>query len=62
VAVLLSYLLTSLFFGLLHANNAKATLVSSLELTLFGMLVGLGFILTGELAVPIGIHVAWNFA
>jgi uncharacterized protein len=62
VAVLLSYLLTSLFFGFLHANNANATLVSSLDLTLFGLFVGLGLILTGELAIPIGVHVAWNFA
>lgn len=62
VAVLLSYLLTSLFFGFLHANNANATLVSSLDLALFGMFLGLGFILTGELAIPIGVHIAWNFA
>ena len=61
-AVLLSYLLTSLFFGFLHADNANATLVSSLELTLVGLFFGLGFVLTGELAIPIGVHVAWNFA
>ena len=61
-AVLLSYLLASLFFALLHANNANATLVSLLDLALFGMFVGLGFVLTGELAIPIGIHIAWNFA
>ncbi len=61
-AVLISYLLTSLFFGFLHSNNANATLVSSLNLTLAGLFLGLGFILTGELAIPIGLHIAWNFA
>ncbi len=26
-----------------------------------GIILGLGFILTGELAIPIGFHFAWNF-
>ncbi|MEJ2597899.1 MAG: CPBP family intramembrane metalloprotease [Anaerolineales bacterium] len=62
VAVLIAYLLTSLFFGFLHANNQNATLISSLNLALAGLFLGLGFILTGELAIPIGLHIAWNFA
>ena len=61
-AVLLSYLLISILFGFLHAMNPNATLVSSLNLSLIGLLLGLGFILTGELAIPIGLHIAWNFA
>jgi hypothetical protein len=61
-AVFIAYLLTSLFFGFLHANNPHATLTSSLTLALFGLCVGLGFILTGELAIPIGLHIGWNFA
>ena len=61
-AVFIAYLLTSLFFGFLHINNPHATLTSSLTLALFGLCVGLGFILTGELAIPIGLHIGWNFA
>ena len=60
-AVWIAYLLTSLFFGFLHANNQNATLESSLNLVLMGLFLGLGFILTGELAIPIGLHIAWNF-
>jgi membrane protease YdiL (CAAX protease family) len=60
-AVLIAYLLTSLLFGFLHANNLNATLTSSLNLALMGLFLGLGFILTGELAIPIGLHIAWNF-
>jgi membrane protease YdiL (CAAX protease family) len=60
-AVWISYLLLSLLFGFAHANNANATLISSLNLSLIGLLLGLGFILTGELAIPIGLHIAWNF-
>jgi CAAX protease family protein len=61
-AVLVAYLFTSLFFGFLHSNNPNATLFSSLNLVLAGLFLGLGFILTGELAIPIGLHIAWNFA
>lgn len=32
------------------------------QLLLDGLFLGLGFILTGELAIPIGLHIAWNFA
>ena len=60
-AVLIAYLLTSVFFGFLHGGNANATLVSSLNLSLAGLFLGLGFVLTGELAIPIGLHIAWNF-
>jgi membrane protease YdiL (CAAX protease family) len=28
---------------------------------LAGLFLGLGFILTGELAIPIGLHMSWNF-
>jgi membrane protease YdiL (CAAX protease family) len=61
-AVLIPYLLISLLFGFAHSLNANATLVSSLNLSVIGLLLGLGFILTGELAIPIGLHIAWNFA
>lgn len=60
-AVLGAYLLTSLFFGLLHGDNPNSTLVSTLYLSLAGLFLGLGFILTGELAIPIGLHITWNF-
>ena len=61
-AVLVAYLLMSVFFGLLHLANAHATLVSTLYLTVAGLFLGLGFVLTGELAISIGLHFAWNFA
>ena len=60
-AVLISYLLISVFFGFLHGNNPNATLVSSINVSLIGLFLGLAFILTGELAIPIGLHIAWNF-
>jgi uncharacterized protein len=60
-AVIIAWLVSSLFFGLLHVNNPHSSWHSTLALMLVGIFFGLGFILTGELAIPIGLHITWNF-
>lgn len=59
-AVVLATLSSSLVFAGLHAANPAAGLASTTGIFLAGIMLAAGYVLTGELAIPIGIHVTWN--
>jgi len=62
VATLSAVLISSVLFSLGHATNPNATTFSTINTMVFAVLVlAAGYVLTGELALPIGFHVAWNF-
>jgi phosphoglycolate phosphatase-like HAD superfamily hydrolase/membrane protease YdiL (CAAX protease family) len=60
-AILLAGLLTSGFFGFLHAANPNASTLGIINLSLIGILLAAGYLVTGQLALPIGLHITWNF-
>ena len=54
-------ILSSLFFGVLHILNPNGTILSSILITLITFLLVFGWLRTGQLWIPIGIHAGWNF-
>lgn len=49
-------------FGALHLANPGATVVAGATTTVAGLMFCALYALTGRLWVPIGLHLAWNFA
>jgi hypothetical protein len=59
-AIILAWLLSSLIFGVMHILNPNTTIISTVNLSLAGIFLGLAYVLTGELGIPIGLHITWN--
>jgi len=59
-AVAISILLSSTLFGALHAFNENSTLYSTVNLAFIGIMFAVAYVATGELGLPIGLHISWN--
>ena len=53
---------SSLAFGLLHGLNPSSNGLSIATITLAGLMLGLGYVCTGSLGLPVGLHVTWNLS
>ena len=58
---MIAILIPSVLFGLAHVSSANATMLSTVNTMIFGVVFGAAYALTGELALPIGLHFAWDF-
>ena len=61
-AALLALVSSSIFFGVLHSGNPNVSLMGAANLIVLGVFFGLPYLFTGELAIPIGLHLSWNFS
>jgi membrane protease YdiL (CAAX protease family) len=53
--------ISCLLYGLVHAMNPNAGVLSSSIIVLFGFLRIYGYLCTGQLWLSIGMHTGWNF-
>jgi membrane protease YdiL (CAAX protease family) len=55
-------LISSAIFGLVHLLNPRAGLLSVIVISVIGAMFGLAYVKTGQLAMPMGLHAAWNLS
>ena len=54
--------LSSLGFAAVHGSNPNMNRLGVATIAVAGVGLGLGYVLTGRLALPVGFHITWNLA
>jgi membrane protease YdiL (CAAX protease family) len=60
-AIIIAVIISSSIFGILHASNPNASATAVVNIIFAGVMLAVPFIITGRLALPIGLHFSWNF-
>lgn len=60
-ALFIAVIISSSIFGLAHASNPNSSLMAVVSIVLAGIMLAVPYVITGRLALSIGIHFAWNF-
>lgn len=60
-AAILAVIISSSIFGILHASNPNASATAIVNIIFAGVMLAVPFIITGRLALSIGLHFSWNF-
>ena len=61
VGLIWAVVISSALFGLIHAGNPDATVLSTLLIALITPQLIYAYLKTGQLWLPIGLHLGWNF-
>lgn len=54
-------IISTILFGLIHAGNPNATILSTFLIVLVAFQLIYAYLKTGQLWLPIGLHLGWNF-
>lgn len=57
----IAVLISSFIFGFAHITNPNATLISSLNISLAGIVLAYPYVVTKSIAIPVGMHLSWNY-
>ncbi|MDZ7808655.1 MAG: CPBP family intramembrane glutamic endopeptidase [Gracilimonas sp.] len=60
-ATIISIFISSTLFGIAHAANPDASYTAVFNILLAGIMLAIPYIITGRLALSIGLHFSWNF-
>lgn len=59
--IYLTVAISALMFSALHLGNANASVLGLINIALVGVLFSYMFIKSGNIYMPIGYHITWNF-
>lgn len=61
VPVVIAVIISSALFGAAHISNLNATWFSTFNIAIAGVVLAYPYIATKSLAIPVGMHLSWNY-